>query len=126
MLKQYVWNDISRQFHYKLWLAGIILAAAVWYRLDPGYFLMSLNILGLLNIFLTCCLLKKDGKVLRGAMFRFGVYTTFMFLAVTLMFIMFGRLAAVYTCYLGYSLFSLDYLVSIWELLNQGRGFYPQ
>ena len=24
-----------RQFHYKVWLAGIILAAAVWYQLDP-------------------------------------------------------------------------------------------
>ncbi|MGI6488635.1 MAG: hypothetical protein GX964_00075 [Syntrophomonadaceae bacterium] len=125
MLKQYVWNDISRQFHYKVWLAGIILAAAVWYQLDPGYFLMSLNLLGLLYIFLTCCLLKKDCEVLRGAMFRFGVYTTFMFLAVTLIFILFGRLAAVYACYLGYSFFSLNYLVSIWDILDQSRRVYP-
>lgn len=119
--KQYVLEGFRAQIHPKLWLTGIIFALATWFRFDLGHLLMLMNLLGISHMGLTYWQLRSDGGPLRGAMFRFSLYTMLAFAATVTAFIASGKTAAVYTGYFTYTLFSIDYVFNLWAMLT-GTG----
>ncbi|HOV42603.1 MAG TPA: hypothetical protein PLE01_01620 [Syntrophothermus lipocalidus] len=118
LLAEYLRNLLVDGLYYKAALAGLVFALVTWLKLGFGWAFSTMNILGIIWLFL--CFVKLGGDCLewRGAAFQFGFGAGAACTITILSLLCFGKPAAIQVGSLAYGFFAAHYFLGCLHTLN--------
>ena len=118
LLGEYLRNLLVDGLYYKASLAGLVFALVTWFKLGFGWAFSTMNILGIIWLFLHFVRLGGDCLEWRGAAFQFGFGAGAACTITIVSLLCLGKPAAVQVGSLAYGFFAAHYFLGCLHALN--------